>query len=104
ILAGAALLFATVIGLPLGIVAGSRHGGLLPTAIGAASLFFLSMPPLLTSLFLLFLAARTGWFPIAGMRSMTASSGGATLDLLYHLILPAVAVGLPLAAMLERLQ
>jgi peptide/nickel transport system permease protein len=104
ILAGAALLFATVIGLPLGIIAGSRHGGLLPTAIRAASLVFLSMPPLLTSLFLLFVAARTGWFPIAGMRSTTASGGGATIDLLYHLILPAAAVGLPLAAMLERLQ
>jgi peptide/nickel transport system permease protein len=93
-----------VIGCRSGSFAGSRDGGLLPTAIRAASLVFLSMPPLLTSLFLLFVAARTGWFPIAGMRSTTASSGGATIDLLYHLILPAAAVGLPLAAMLERLQ
>ena len=104
ILAGAALLFATFIGLPLGVVAGSRRGGALPTLIRATSLVFLSMPPLLTSLFLLFVAARTGWFPIAGMRSTVTPAGGATLDLLYHLILPAAAVGLPLAAMLERLQ
>ena len=104
ILAAAALLFATLVGLPLGVVAGSRSGGVLPTLIRTGSLVFLSMPPLLTSLFLLFVAARTGWFPIAGMRSATTPPGGATLDLLYHLVLPAAAVGLPLAAMLERLQ
>jgi peptide/nickel transport system permease protein len=104
ILATTALVFATLIGLPLGVVAGSRRGGAIPTLIRAASLVFLSMPPLLTSLFLLFVAARTGWFPIAGMRSATVPASGAALDLLYHLVLPAAAVGLPLAAMLERLQ
>jgi peptide/nickel transport system permease protein len=62
------------------------------------------MPPLLTSLFLVFVAARTGWFPIGGMRSASVPAGGATLDLLHHLVLPAAAIGLPLAAMLERLQ
>jgi peptide/nickel transport system permease protein len=62
------------------------------------------MPPLLTSLFLVFIAARTGWFPIAGMRSSVVPPEGATWDLLYHLVVPAAAVGLPLAAMLERLQ
>lgn len=104
ILATTALVFATLIGLPLGVVAGSRRGGFVPNAIRATSLVFLSMPPLLTSLFLLFVAARTGWFPIAGMRSAAVPAGGATLDLLYHLVVPAAAVGLPLAAMLERLQ
>jgi peptide/nickel transport system permease protein len=104
ILATTALVFATLIGLPLGVVAGSRRSGFVPHAIRAASLVFLSMPPLLTSLFLLFVAARTGWFPIAGMRSAAVPASGATLDLLYHLVVPAAAVGLPLAAMLERLQ
>jgi peptide/nickel transport system permease protein len=104
ILAVTALLVATAVGLPLGIVAGSRRGGALSNAIRAASLVLLSMPPLLTSLFLVFLAARTGWFPIGGMRSAAVPAGGATLDLLYHLVLPAAAIGLPLAAMLERLQ
>jgi peptide/nickel transport system permease protein len=103
ILALTALLAATAVGLPLGIVSGSRRGGVLPGAIRATSLVLLSMPPLLTSLFLVFVAARTGWFPIAGMRSANVA-GGATLDLLHHLVLPAAAIALPLAAMLERLQ
>jgi peptide/nickel transport system permease protein len=104
ILSFAALVLATLLGVPLGIVAGSRRGGLIPTAIRAGSLLLVSMPPLLTSLFLVFLSARTGWFPIAGMRSSVVPAGGALLDLLHHLIVPAAAVGLPLAAMLERLQ
>ena len=64
----------------------------------------LSLPPLLTSLFLIFIAARTGWMPIAGMRSAGEPSTGLTLDLLRHLIVPAGALALPLAAMFERLQ
>ena len=104
ILALTALVLATAIGVPLGIVAGSRRGGIIAAAIRSASVVLLSMPPLLTSLFLVFVAARTGWFPIAGMRSATVPSGGAILDLLHHLVVPAAAVGLPLAAALERLQ
>jgi peptide/nickel transport system permease protein len=64
----------------------------------------LSMPPLLTSLFLIFVAARTGWMPIAGMRSAGEPPTGLTLDLLHHLLVPAAALALPLAAMFERLQ
>ena len=104
ILAVAAILVATAVGLPLGVVAGSRRGGLLRAAIAGASLVLLSLPPLLTSLFLVFLAARTGWFPIAGMHSSAGGAHGELLDLLHHLIVPSAAIGLPLAAMLERLQ
>jgi peptide/nickel transport system permease protein len=98
ILAVAALVAATLIGLPLGVLTGSRRGGLLAGAIRTASLLLLSMPPLLTSLFLVFAAARTGWLPVGGMTS--ATGGG----LLRHLVVPVAALALPLAAMFERLQ
>jgi peptide/nickel transport system permease protein len=104
ILALTALALATLIGLPLGAVAGSRGRGIVPDAIRGISLVLLSMPPLLTSLFLVFLAARTGWMPIGGMRSAGEAAAGATIDLLSHLIVPACAIALPLAAMFERLQ
>jgi ABC-type dipeptide/oligopeptide/nickel transport system permease component len=98
ILAFTALLFATLVGLPLGVVSGSRPAGFLTGTIRAGSLVLLSMPPLLTSLFLVFAAARTGWLPVGGM---TSTSGG---DLLRHLVVPAAALALPLAALFERLQ
>jgi peptide/nickel transport system permease protein len=110
ILAMTALLVSTLLGLPLGIISGSRRKGVVPGLIRAGSLIFLSMPPLLTSLFLVFVAARTGWFPIGGMASSSAQQGSQgipgfiTLDLLHHLVVPAAAIALPLAAMLERLQ
>jgi peptide/nickel transport system permease protein len=108
ILAAAALAFATIVGLPLGIVTGSRRG-LLSQAIRSVSVVLLSLPSLITSIVLIALAARTGWLPIGDMRSADlAVSGGSALartsDLLRHLALPATALALPIAAMFERLQ
>ena len=91
VLAATSLAFATLIGLPLGVVSGTRRDA-LAAMIRAASLALLSMPPLLTSLFLVFVAARTGWLPVGGM-------GGVS-----HLIVPSLALALPLAATFERLQ
>ena len=97
ILAVTALAAATCIGLPLGIVTGSRRGGALVHGIRAVSLGLLSLPPLLTSLVLVMLAARTTWLPVGGMGSEPG-------DLASHLIVPATALALPIAAMFERLQ
>jgi peptide/nickel transport system permease protein len=104
VLALTALAFATLVGLPLGVITGSRRGGVLPRLVRTASVVLLSMPPLLTSLFLVFVAARTGWLPIGGMRSAVVPPRGAFVDLVRHLLVPAAAIGLPLAAMFERLQ
>jgi peptide/nickel transport system permease protein len=103
ILALSALILATLVGIPLGIVSGSRRG-MLPQAVRGVSVLLLSMPPLLTSLVLVFLAARTGWLPVGGMVSADAGSGPGLGDLIRHMIVPVLALGLPLSAMFERLQ
>jgi peptide/nickel transport system permease protein len=103
LLALTALALATVAGIPLGIYTGSRTGGLAPQAVRAWSVLLLSMPPLLTSLFLVFLAAQTGWLPVGGMGSSEADAGGAA-DLARHLVVPVLALAAPLAALFERLQ
>jgi peptide/nickel transport system permease protein len=103
LLALVALVLATAIGLPLGVISGTRRGGFVPRAVRAASLLLLSLPPLLTSLLLVFVAARTGWLPVGGMISAGADGGGLA-DRLRHLVIPVLALGLPLAASLERLQ
>lgn len=102
LLALAALILSTVIGLPLGIFSGSRRG-IVAAIVRGASLALVSMPPLLTSLVLVLLAARTGWLPIGGMRSSTADSTS-VIDVLKHMIVPVVALALPIAATFERLQ
>jgi peptide/nickel transport system permease protein len=110
ILALSALALATLVGIPLGVVTGSRRGG-VTHAVRAVSVLLLSMPPLLTSLVLVFLAARTGWLPVGGMFSpgpsgVEGTDGTAWLigDLASHMIVPVLALALPLSAMFERLQ
>lgn len=107
VLAGAALLLATAIGVPLGVYSGSRSRGMGRSVVRVLSVLALSVPPLIGSLALVFLAARTGWLPVGGM---TSSAGIDPTwaqwlsDLARHLPLPALALALPLAATLERLQ
>ncbi len=106
-LAAASLLLATAVGLPLGVLSGSRRGGLLPALVRAASLVFVSAPPLVLSLALALVAMRTGWFPVGGMASLNLADAGLVSragDLAWHLTLPALALALPIAAGLERLQ
>jgi peptide/nickel transport system permease protein len=87
-LAAVALLLATVIGLPLGLLTGARPRGPAALVITPISLLLLACPPMVGALALLLLAVSTGWLSVAP---------GA-------LVVPALALGLPVAAMLERLQ
>ena len=87
-LAGLALLIATVIGLPLGMLTGSRPASAIGIVVSAVSVFLVSCPPILATLGLLFFAAATGALSLAP---------GA-------LALPTLALALPVAASLERLQ
>ena len=105
ILAVVALAAATALGIPLGIVSGSRRGA-AAALIRAASLVCLSLPPLLTSLLLVFLAATTRWFPAGGMTSNALDLPWSAwlADVAAHLPLPALALALPIAATFERLQ
>jgi peptide/nickel transport system permease protein len=91
-LAIAALLVATLLGIPWGILTGSRRGGMVIRLLRGASIVLLSVPPLISSLVLLTIAARTGWLPVCCM-------GGPS-----HYVVPTLALALPIAATLERLQ
>lgn len=107
LLAVAALVLATITGLPLGVIAGSGRAPVAARILHAGSLLALSLPPLLTSLVFAWLAARTGWFPIGGIGSASAadlSFLARASDLAWHLVLPALALALPMAATFERIQ
>jgi len=102
-----ALLVATLVGLPLGVIAGGGRAPAIGRLVRMGSLLALSLPPLLTALVLAWIAARTGWFPVGGLSSIGAAEMPAIArarDLAWHLTLPALALAVPLAAMFERLQ
>jgi peptide/nickel transport system permease protein len=91
-LAMAAMIVATMIALPLGIIAAVRAGTGVDHAATTLALIGISMPnfwlgPLLAIVF----SISLGWFPVSG-RGTPA-----------HLVLPALTLGAPLAAVLARM-
>lgn len=100
-----ALIFTWLIAIPLGIYAAVRKYSFADKAASVVTFTALGIPEFFLALLLLFLAARTGWFPTGGMTSPifnTLSPMGQVLDLLHHLILPTIAVSIGTIAILQR--
>jgi peptide/nickel transport system permease protein len=106
LLGTSALVLATLIGLPLGVITGSRRAGAFATIARALSVLVLSVPPLVTSFALLLLALTTGWLPVGGIGHTSESGNWLTIVVARarYLVLPTLALALPIAASLERLQ
>lgn len=106
VLAVTALVLATLMGIPLGIYSGTRSG-IGRAIVRALAVVGVSVPPLIGSLALVFLAARTGWLPPGGMTSAAGIDqtwAQWLADLARHVPVPALALAIPIAATLERLQ
>jgi peptide/nickel transport system permease protein len=73
----AALVLATALGIPLGVLSATNRRGPLALTTRGVSIVLLALPPVILSLGLLFLASTTGWFPVGGL----PSSGGAEATL-----------------------
>jgi peptide/nickel transport system permease protein len=87
-LAALALLLATMIGVPLGILTGARPRGWLARCVAPISTAFIACPPIIAAFGLLFVAVSTGALSIAP----------------GSYAVPTLALALPIAAGLERLQ
>lgn len=108
LLAGAAAIVTWGLALPLGIWAAVRQYSWIDRTLSLIAFVWLSVPEILSGLLLLMFAARTGWFPVGGMRSIDydgMSALGKAGDLLWHLTLPALVVGLvPLASRMRQMR
>jgi peptide/nickel transport system permease protein len=94
------LLVAVVIGIPIGILAAVRRGKIADYAASAFVLVGLSVPSFwLGVLLILLFALRLGWLPPTGFVSLGESVAGN----LRHMILPALSLGLVLAAASTRI-
>ena len=102
LLGSAALAIALGLGIPAGVLTGSNHRRRWLMGLRGAALLLVASPPLVTALVFLLFAAETGWFPTGGVSSLsgTAPAGG----ILKYLPLPALALALPIAASMERMQ
>ncbi len=102
ILAFSSLLLAVVIGYSVGLFAALRAHSLFDRLSMSVALLAGSAPPFWLGLILVLLfAIQLRWLPVSGMQDM-AGEGGA-LDLLRHLVLPAVTTALGPAAIIARI-
>ena len=90
---------AVTIGVPVGVLAAVRRGTLLDQVVTAVSMLAASLPSFWVGLTLIeYFAVRVGWFPVAGYGNPGAGLG----ERLHHLVLPAIALGLPNSALIIR--
>lgn len=106
LLAATAVLLGFGGGIALGAWQGWRPGSRLARAADRAGLVVLSIPEFVLALLLVLgPALGLGLFPVGRMRSDFAPGGVAgVLDVAHHLALPALALGLVLAALVARHQ
>ena len=93
------LVLALLLALPAGVWAAVRRGKVADQVLSVVSLFGLSVPGIaLGPVLMLFFSIKLGWLPVSG-----ANAGGtATIDWRY-LVLPTIAMGTSMAAILTRM-
>ena len=101
ILAGASLAIAIAIGIPLGVISAVRQYSAVDRAGTAMAVVGAAAPTFWLALVLMYVfALELGWFPTSGMYDLRGDGG--TLDLLHHLVLPALATAaIPLAVIVR---
>ncbi|MDA9492625.1 ABC transporter permease [Bradyrhizobium sp. CCBAU 11361] len=100
LLATMTMIWVTLIGVPIGMIAAVRHGTWLDQGLSGAAMLMASIPTFWVGLYLILIfAAWLGWFPSSGYPSIF--EGG--LANLRYLVLPSLALAAPNAALILRL-
>ncbi len=93
------LLIACIIALPVGVYAAYRRGSFVDQAATTVAMLAASIPSFWLGLILMqFFAVRLNLFPVSGY----GGPGSSFMDRMYHLILPAFALGLVSSALILR--
>lgn len=99
LLTGMSAAIAVLIGVPVGVVSAVKRGRAIDHLATGGAMLFASLPSFWVGLTLIeALAVRRAWFPVAGWGDPGDGLGAH----LYHLVLPAVALGLPNSALIIR--
>lgn len=102
LLAGASLLLCTLFGLVAGIVSAVKQYGWQDKLLTLLVLVGISTPSFWLGLILVLLfAVQVQWFPASGM--FAVYGGGGLVDLLHHLVLPAITLAVVATGVIARL-
>jgi peptide/nickel transport system permease protein len=101
-LTGTALLFASMLGVALGVLSARRAGGVLDRVVRSLATAGYALPEFwVGQLLILGFAIGLGWLPSQGSHSVRG--GGGVLDGLRYLVLPAFALSLRYLALIARI-
>jgi peptide/nickel transport system permease protein len=106
LLAVASMVITWTLAIPMGILVALRPNSLLDRSLSFAAFFWMSLPSFFFAFLLMYLALRTGWFPIGGTVSVAYDSlslWGKVVDRAHHLVLPMIVLGTGGLASLMRL-
>ena len=106
LLTGTSLVFALVLGTVLGIFSALKPSSLSSTLFSLISVGGYAIPVFwLGQMLMLFFSLRLGWLPVSGFKSLRYNYTGVeyVVDVLLHLILPALALGINQLALIARL-
>jgi peptide/nickel transport system permease protein len=98
-----ALAFA--VGVAAGVVASMKVRTWWDSVVSVAAMFFFAAPSFWLGIMMIVLfAVKLGWMPVGGMATIGGGGGvvGGVFDILHHLILPTLALGLFYAAIYAR--
>jgi len=95
---------ALAVGVAAGVVASMKVRTFWDSLVSVAAMFFFAAPSFWLGIMLIVLfAVKLGWLPVGGMMTIGGAGGfGGILDILHHLILPTLALGLFYAAIYAR--
>ena len=96
---------AFAVGVAAGVVASAKVRTLWDTAVSVAAMFFFAAPSFWLGIMMIVLfGVKLGWLPVGGMATIGGAGGGLAdlLDVLRHLLLPTLALGLFYAAIYAR--
>jgi peptide/nickel transport system permease protein len=106
ILSACAMLFAWTLAIPIGIVVAMNQNSIWDRILSFLAFFGMSIPNFFLAFLMIYLALRTGWFPVGGTYSVFYNELGfwsRIADRINHLILPVFVLGVAGMAGLMRL-
>jgi len=108
ILALSAAVVAWGLAIPLGILSAVKQYSWRDKTASFLAFLGLSIPEIFFALLMMYMAAKTGWFPVGGMRSLDHDQlqwGAQIGDILHHLVLPAIVLGtVPMAGRMRQMR
>lgn len=101
LLAAMTMLWIVLFGIPVGVIAATKHGSWVDQIASGCAMFAASVPTFWLGLYLILIFSVTlGWLPSSGFPSISDEGGLANLR---YLLLPSMTLAAPNAALIIRL-